>query len=309
MLRDAAERAVGARARQASRASRSRRSSPRRRGWDGQAAERRERDVARLVARHEAPRRGGQAARPAGRPAAVGGRARARSRALRDAGVRVVVLDECHHLLSLWGALLKAVLELLEPEHVLGLTATNPRDVTAEQAALYAAAARQRGLLRADARRRARRATSRPTRSSSSSARRCTPSTSGSPSAMPASSSRSTQLADVPAGAEHLGLDAWLRRGCPSALAAGGGPLSWAELARRQPRLADAGLRWLHARGARRAGRRAARRAASRGADDRRLGRAARGLRAALPARRRRARRPRGAWTRCRSRSATSASR
>ena len=57
------------------------------------------------------------------------------------------------------------------------------------------------------------------------------------------------QLAGAPQDAEHLSLDAWLRSRLCERLSAGGGQLSWAELARRQPRLADAGLRWLHAHG------------------------------------------------------------
>ena len=72
------------------------------------------------------------------------------------------------------------------------------------------------------------------------------------------------ELRCVPAGEEHLGLDVWLTSRLRERLAAGGGALSWAELARRQPRLADAGLRWMHARGVAGARRRAARRAAPR---------------------------------------------
>ena len=64
----------------------------------------------------------------------------------------------------------------------------------------------------------------------------------------------------MPAGEEHLGLDAWLSSRLSERLSAGGGALSWSELARRQPRLADAGLRWMHARASRR---RPTRRAAS----------------------------------------------
>lgn len=91
--------------------------------WEGQAAQRRERDIARLVA---GMKRRVAAGMLPDLPAAqlLSGGARRRVADLRDAGVRVVVLDECHHLLSLWGALVKAVLDLLEPEHVLGLTAT-----------------------------------------------------------------------------------------------------------------------------------------------------------------------------------------
>jgi superfamily II DNA or RNA helicase len=57
--------------------------------------------------------------------------------ALRDAGVRTVILDECHHVVSLWGYLVRAVLTELGDVHVIGLTATAPDDMTADEAALY----------------------------------------------------------------------------------------------------------------------------------------------------------------------------
>ena len=58
-----------------------------------------------------------------------------------------------------------------------------------------------------------------------------------------------TQLNDLAPGDEHLGLDVWLLGRLCERRAPGGGRLSWGELARRHPRLADAGLRWMHARG------------------------------------------------------------
>jgi superfamily II DNA or RNA helicase len=48
------------------------------------------------------------------------------------------VLDECHHLLEIWGRLLKAVIAELDRPNVIGLTATPPHLMTAEQAALHA---------------------------------------------------------------------------------------------------------------------------------------------------------------------------
>lgn len=216
-------------------------------GWAGDAAARRERDVARIVATMKRRVAAGKLPElPADQ--LLSPAARERVAALRDAGVRVVVLDECHHLLSLWGALLKAVLDLLEPEHVLGLTATNPRDVTAEQAALYAElldredfsvptpAVVREGYLAPY----------------QELVQLCEPLV-----------SEHEWLADrharfelalealavVPAGEEHLGLEAWLCARLVERTSAGGGALSWSELARRQPRLADAGLRWLHASG------------------------------------------------------------
>ena len=61
-------------------------------------------------------------------------------------GPVTLVLDECHHLLNLWGHVLEAVVAELDPESaVVGLTATPPREYVAREAALY------RGLFGADA--------------------------------------------------------------------------------------------------------------------------------------------------------------
>ena len=104
--------------------------------WTGAAAERRSRDVSRLVARFK---REAAAGRLPDLPAdeLLSANARARLAGLVEAGVRVVVLDECHHLVSLWGALLRPLLAELRPAHVVGLTATNPAELTADEAALY----------------------------------------------------------------------------------------------------------------------------------------------------------------------------
>jgi superfamily II DNA or RNA helicase len=49
-----------------------------------------------------------------------------------------LVLDECHHLLQTWGALVRAVIDELGPQTtVIGLTATPPRQLTAWQRALH----------------------------------------------------------------------------------------------------------------------------------------------------------------------------
>jgi superfamily II DNA or RNA helicase len=45
---------------------------------------------------------------------------------LRDAGVGIVILDECHHLLGHWGRVLDDAHDLLDGPIVLGLTATPP---------------------------------------------------------------------------------------------------------------------------------------------------------------------------------------
>ncbi|HEV2374866.1 MAG TPA: DEAD/DEAH box helicase family protein [Streptosporangiaceae bacterium] len=54
-------------------------------------------------------------------------------------GPWTVVLDECHHLLELWGQLLQAVLAKLDRPYVIGLTATPPQMMTAAQAELHRA--------------------------------------------------------------------------------------------------------------------------------------------------------------------------
>ncbi len=54
------------------------------------------------------------------------------------AGPLLLVLDECHHLLEVWGRLLGELLEQLPHAVVLGLTATPPETLTADQALLVA---------------------------------------------------------------------------------------------------------------------------------------------------------------------------
>ena len=51
-----------------------------------------------------------------------------------------MVLDECHHLASMWGYVVRAVLDALggEDVHVIGLTATPPSDLSGEETELYA---------------------------------------------------------------------------------------------------------------------------------------------------------------------------
>jgi superfamily II DNA or RNA helicase len=58
---------------------------------------------------------------------------------LQAGGPWTLVLDECHHLLELWGRLLTTLLARLDHPHVIGLTATPPQLMTAEQAALHTA--------------------------------------------------------------------------------------------------------------------------------------------------------------------------
>ena len=58
---------------------------------------------------------------------------------MRRAGPLLLVLDECHHLLEVWGRLLEELLAELPQAWVLGLTATPPTALTAEEAALVSA--------------------------------------------------------------------------------------------------------------------------------------------------------------------------
>jgi len=63
--------------------------------------------------------------------------ARQRIEALRSGGVGTVVLDECHHLASLWGYVVRAAVGELGDVHLVGLTATPPGALTAEERELY----------------------------------------------------------------------------------------------------------------------------------------------------------------------------
>ncbi|MGC3020405.1 MULTISPECIES: DEAD/DEAH box helicase family protein [unclassified Brevibacterium] len=52
---------------------------------------------------------------------------------LVDSGPLLLILDECHHLLEVWGSLLAELLDLLPEVWVLGLTATPPGTMTHSQ--------------------------------------------------------------------------------------------------------------------------------------------------------------------------------
>jgi superfamily II DNA or RNA helicase len=58
---------------------------------------------------------------------------------LKATGTRTLVLDECHHLLQMWGYLVRALIEELGDVFVLGLTATPPADMDAREWELYRA--------------------------------------------------------------------------------------------------------------------------------------------------------------------------
>ncbi len=101
----------------------------------GTASKRRERELARLTAaiKREVARDGHGAG-------LLSGGARAEVARLRAAGTGTLILDECHHLVSLWGYLVRDVLDALgDHVHVVGLTATSPDDMTEAEAELYRA--------------------------------------------------------------------------------------------------------------------------------------------------------------------------
>lgn len=56
---------------------------------------------------------------------------------LRESGPMTLVLDECHHLLEVWGRMLREVVGTLGQPHLVGLTATPPHMMTADQAELH----------------------------------------------------------------------------------------------------------------------------------------------------------------------------
>ncbi|MFN8519961.1 MAG: DEAD/DEAH box helicase family protein [Chloroflexota bacterium] len=79
-----------------------------------------------------------------GDPDALVGLLHPNGRALLDRlaalGPITLILDECHHLLRLWGHVLEAVVGRIHPDSlVLGLTATPPTDLGAREAALHRA--------------------------------------------------------------------------------------------------------------------------------------------------------------------------
>ncbi|HEX7162767.1 MAG TPA: DEAD/DEAH box helicase family protein [Trebonia sp.] len=58
---------------------------------------------------------------------------------LNASGPATLILDECHHLLEVWGRVLREVVAQLDRPHLIGLTATPPHMMTAEQAKLHEA--------------------------------------------------------------------------------------------------------------------------------------------------------------------------
>lgn len=104
--------------------------------WTGEAARRRDREQARILAGlKRAVARGEHPDLELADLLAAG--ARDRIEMLRAAGVGTVVLDECHHLAGLWGYLVRAAVAALGDVHVIGLTATPPDELSADEHDLY----------------------------------------------------------------------------------------------------------------------------------------------------------------------------
>ncbi|WP_309233497.1 DEAD/DEAH box helicase family protein [Conexibacter sp. W3-3-2] len=106
--------------------------------WTGEAERRRSAQVSRIVAAIKREVARGEHPDLALADLLDRG-ARERVAALRAAGTATVVLDECHHLASLWGYVVRAVLAQLDAELVVGLTATPPAELTAAEGELYEA--------------------------------------------------------------------------------------------------------------------------------------------------------------------------
>ncbi|HEY6891693.1 MAG TPA: DEAD/DEAH box helicase family protein, partial [Solirubrobacter sp.] len=107
--------------------------------FEGAAADRRARELSRISAALKREVARGEHAGVELRDM-LSTTAKQRVQQLAKMGVGVVLLDECHHLASLWGYVVRAVLgELGEKVHVIGLTATPPVGLPEAEAELYAA--------------------------------------------------------------------------------------------------------------------------------------------------------------------------
>ena len=105
--------------------------------FEGAAADRRAKELARISAALKREVARGEHAGVELRDL-LSETARQRVQQLAKMGVGVVLLDECHHLASLWGYVVRAVLqELPEGAHVIGLTATPPVGLPEAEAELY----------------------------------------------------------------------------------------------------------------------------------------------------------------------------
>jgi superfamily II DNA or RNA helicase len=108
------------------------------RAWTGEAAARRKRELARITAslKREIARAEHSELRLGD---LLGNGAHERLNVLRRNGVGTIVLDECHHLASLWGYVVRAAVEELGDVHLVGLTATPPDALSRDEVELYEA--------------------------------------------------------------------------------------------------------------------------------------------------------------------------
>jgi superfamily II DNA or RNA helicase len=105
--------------------------------FEGAAADRRARELARISAALKREVARGEHAGVELRDL-LSETARERVKTMASLGVGVVLLDECHHLASLWGYVVRAVLdELPDGVHVIGLTATPPVSLSEDDRELY----------------------------------------------------------------------------------------------------------------------------------------------------------------------------
>ena len=104
--------------------------------WRDSAARRRIREIARIKATLKREIARGEHGRIDLTELLAPG-ARQRVETLRRHGVATLVLDECHHLASLWGYVVRAVVSLLGDVHLVALTATPPDELTEEEEELY----------------------------------------------------------------------------------------------------------------------------------------------------------------------------
>jgi superfamily II DNA or RNA helicase len=107
--------------------------------YEGAAAERRAAEIARITAQVKREIARGEHAELE-LAELFSEPARKRIDAFKAARIGTIVLDECHHLASMWGYVVRAVLDELRDEdvHVIGLTATPPDDLTGPEEELYA---------------------------------------------------------------------------------------------------------------------------------------------------------------------------
>jgi superfamily II DNA or RNA helicase len=106
--------------------------------YEGAAAERRAAEIARIIAAVKREIARGEHAEVE-LAELFSETARRRLDAFKAARIGTIVLDECHHLASMWGYVVRAVIDELRDEdvHVIGLTATPPADLSDAEDELY----------------------------------------------------------------------------------------------------------------------------------------------------------------------------